>query len=519
MPSSVQLRQSGTLKSRLNMIEMVNGGGSKVFNFPGLATGSRGTAVISNPTECLELMKKWEEAALPALLDTAGLLSLLTSTPWEFPFHVRVCLRVERLSVNTALKTNKSQHVSTCCRCSLVWSFRPDLRSLKETEFSAACLRSKPQLPKLAKLQSHRHGPCEGPGERRCGIDETSPFLSDWWRPGVVHIAEDEMAEDARAQGLTQNSCDSILSGIRDGRHAWQMLQLLRTMVAESLAKVLEPMGFAPGRTSQSLSQNISGCVSCLGKVESLSTLTCFILVSRPGLARCVKQMQAGSDGLLSEFNSSHCFGIFGYAWPFVPTQWWRFASMNKNRKERNPRTFGQLHRISNAPCAHVQIHWSTDKNCANKALHFSSMVLPLPVICASLGGPDPRKSALIQSPKIISENGDRDGFGGLVCGTLGTLSESDDKACVHGAPVLVQKALQVLHQNNTLSDGVKLTMPSHGVRRADSLCTTLVRILAVEFNRGHQNIAKRRKAQIWRNVRYEPFAWWELSQWACQGP
>lgn len=51
MPSSVQLRQSSLLV---------------------LATGSRGTAVIPNPTECLELMKKWEEATLPAL-GTAGL--------------------------------------------------------------------------------------------------------------------------------------------------------------------------------------------------------------------------------------------------------------------------------------------------------------------------------------------------------------------------------------------------------------------------------------------------------------
>lgn len=67
--------------------------------------------------------------------------------------------------------------------------------------------------------------------------------------------------QSSRAQALTQNSCDSILATSQEcgncgmGDMRYNMLQPLRTMVAESLAKVLEPMGFAPGRTSQSISQ------------------------------------------------------------------------------------------------------------------------------------------------------------------------------------------------------------------------------------------------------------------------
>lgn len=207
--------------------------------------------------------------------------------------------------------------------------------------------------------------------------------------------------QSSRAQALTQNSCDSILASSQEcgncgmGDMRCNMLQPLRTMVAESLAKVLEPMGFAPGRTSQSISQKhfrmMKDDVFLELSWQSLWNPCQPEHVSSwfPGLAwrdassRCRQGQTDSSQNSILDTALAMLGRLF-------QSNGGNFASMNKNRKERNLRTFGQLHRISNAPCVHVQIHWSTDKNCANK-------VLPVPVVCASLGGPDPRKSALIQ--------------------------------------------------------------------------------------------------------------------------
>ena len=146
----------------IEMIEMVNGGGSKVFNLLVLATGSRGTAVISNPTECLELMKNWEEATLPAL-GTAGLLFLHTSNlgvpvpcsclPTCGTFECEYCFEDKKVTARHLLQVFSGMEFQT------------------EPQLGEGNLKSSPPL------QSHRG--CEGPGERRCGIDETSPFLSE----------------------------------------------------------------------------------------------------------------------------------------------------------------------------------------------------------------------------------------------------------------------------------------------------------------------------------------------------
>ena len=143
--------------------------------------------------------------------------------------------------------------------------------------------------------------------------------------------------------------------------------------------------------------------MNCLGKVWGIIGLVAnphvfHIMVSRPGLARCVKQMQAGP----------------------VCSNGGNICIDEKEQEEKEPILL-----------THLQIHWSTDKNCANKALHVSALVLPF-----SFAG----------------------GFG-PVCGMLGTVLEANDKVRVHVAPVLAQKVLQVLHQDKILSDGLKLTL------------------------------------------------------------
>ena len=61
------------------------------------------------------------------------------------------------------------------------------------------------------------------------------------------------------------------------------VLQMTRTMVAESLSKVLEPMGFAPGKP---------GAFAATEVTAALDAGEMYWLLVRPGLARCIKQMQ-----------------------------------------------------------------------------------------------------------------------------------------------------------------------------------------------------------------------------------
>ena len=454
----------------IEMIEMVNGGGSKVFNLLVLATGSRGTAVISNPTECLELMKKWEEATLPAL-GTAGLLFLHTSNlgvpvpcsclPTCGTFECEYCFEDKQVTARHLLQVFSGMEFQT------------------EPQLGEGNLKSSPPL------QSHRGS--EGPGERRCGIDETSPFLSEWWRPGGVHVAE-EMAEDARARELKLWHRTAATA-------SWQLLRNVGIVGWETcvttcysrwgpwsqraLRKCWSQWDLLLAGPRNLFPKNISGwwrmmCfLNCFGKVSGI--LANRWMVSRPGLARCVKQMQAGPDRLLSEFNSWHCFG---YAWPFVPIQWWKFCIDEQEQEGKEPSDLRTTSSHFKRPlCA-----------CSDPLVHGQELRQQGPACAGRLrftGWSGPRKYALIQFLKT-GIGTDLEGKSVACWGLWGNLMTRP----VSMAPLPWLKKLFRCCAKTKFSQMVwnwPFAMPSHDGRRADSLCTTLVRILAVEFNRVHK--------------------------------
>lgn len=291
---------------------------------------------------------------------------------------------MERLSANTALKTNKPQHV-TCCRCSLVWSFRPNLSSVKEIEkqFSASAKPSRLWRSRRKALWDRRD------------LSFPQRLMETRWGPCCRRNGR---CQSWRAQALTQNSCDSILASSQEcGNCAMRVTAVedhgrrepRKSAGADGICSWQDLAIYFPKTFQDDVFLELSW-QSVWNPCQPQHVSSWFPgLAWRDASSRCRQgQTDSSQNSILDT-----ALAVLGR---LFQSNGGNFASMNKNRKERNLGP-SDLHRISNASCVHVQVHWSTDKNCANKALHFSAMVLPVPAICPSLGGPDPRKSALIQ--------------------------------------------------------------------------------------------------------------------------
>ena len=131
---------------------------ARIFTFQGILQctdvprvfSSKGTAVISNPTQCLELMKKWEEAMRQHCFAAACVWWNLSPSAPAHAFY----------------------------RCSPVCSFSQDLISARSS-FSFSGRQPDVVISTALSLTL-----VQGLVERLCGIDETFLFLSGWWRPG-----------------------------------------------------------------------------------------------------------------------------------------------------------------------------------------------------------------------------------------------------------------------------------------------------------------------------------------------